>query len=106
VAWVVQILTIKRMNERIRRANGRLPKAKPDFTSIDDSPSIQNWKQENMFSLLVDTLLVYSPQGGSWTRNLMPDSWLNGSGGNSEYTGPGTAGDVRKTPNKPFDSSL
>jgi hypothetical protein len=55
-----------------------------------------------MFALLCTTLLVYSPQGGSWTRNLMPDSWLNGSGGNSEYTGPGTAGDVRRPKKHPW----
>ena len=39
-------------------------------------------------------LLAYSASGGSWTRNLLPDGWKDGSGGNSEYWGAGTSGDV------------
>eukprot|EP00286_Rhodomonas_abbreviata_P025989 CAMPEP_0181292502 /NCGR_PEP_ID=MMETSP1101-20121128/2539_1 /TAXON_ID=46948 /ORGANISM="Rhodomonas abbreviata, Strain Caron Lab Isolate" /LENGTH=99 /DNA_ID=CAMNT_0023396973 /DNA_START=9 /DNA_END=308 /DNA_ORIENTATION=+ len=43
-------------------------------------------------------LLQYSASSGSWTRNLLPDGWKNGSGGNSQYWGAGTAGD-------PYDPS-
>lgn len=42
-------------------------------------------------------LLAVSHSGGSWTRNLLPDSWKDGSGGNSQYWGPGTGGDVGPT---------
>mmetsp|Transcript_11077 Transcript_11077/g.17406 ORF Transcript_11077/g.17406 Transcript_11077/m.17406 type:complete len:103 (-) Transcript_11077:1064-1372(-) len=43
-------------------------------------------------------LLSYTPSGGSWTRNLLPDSWKGGSGGNSQYWGPGTGGDPYDPP--------
>uniref|UniRef100_A0A7S0VBT5 Uncharacterized protein n=1 Tax=Hemiselmis tepida TaxID=464990 RepID=A0A7S0VBT5_9CRYP len=43
-------------------------------------------------------LLIVSHSGGSWTRNLLPDWWKNGSGGNSQYTGPGTSGDLWDSP--------
>jgi hypothetical protein len=43
-------------------------------------------------------LLGLSSSSGSWTRNLLPDGWKNGSGGNSQYWGPGTAGDVGHFP--------
>jgi hypothetical protein len=46
-------------------------------------------------------LLAVSHSEGSWTRNLLPDGWKEGSGGNSQYWGPGTAGDVSKSSSWP-----
>ena len=52
----------------------------------------------DMFEVLLFSGLGYTPSSGSWTRNLLPDGWKNGSGGNSQYWGPGTSGD-------PYDPS-
>jgi len=38
----------------------------------------------SMFQVLVLSELGYTPSSGSWTRNLLPDGWKNGSGGNSQ----------------------
>ena len=38
----------------------------------------------NMFEILLLSQLGYTPSSGSWTRNMLPDGWKNGSGGNSQ----------------------
>ena len=53
-------------------------------TSLTPACDIVLYAATRMFEVLILTGLGYTPSSGSWTRNLLPDGWKNGSGGNSQ----------------------
>ena len=80
---------------------------RPSWRKKEAPEAVSRWSDQagnnkaagaDMFEVLLFSGLGYTPSSGSWTRNLLPDGWKNGSGGNSQYWGPGTSGD-------PYDPS-
>jgi len=61
-----------------------MPKTDSWAISIHPKDGEEELERGGMFEIVLLTGLGYTPSSGSWTRNLLPDGWKNGSGGNSQ----------------------